>query len=107
MATLARQKCFFHGSREAAGICLDCGRYFCRECLTEHDSRVICASCLENHTSSVKKTSGFALIRCTGYFLVAFVLLWFVFYRFGMTLAELPSSFHEGTLWKDLWQNLN
>jgi len=30
-------------------------------------------------------------------------ILWFVFYYCGDFLLQLPSSFHEGTLWKSGW----
>lgn len=107
MAELSQKRCFHHGGREAAGICLACQRFFCRECLTEHDSKVICASCLGQQTSSVAAGSGFEMVRALGFFFLALLILWFLFYRYGLALVELPASFHEGTLWKDLWQNLN
>ena len=41
-----RQQCWRHESREAVCRCPGCGRACCRECVTEHDSRLLCASCL-------------------------------------------------------------
>ena len=47
MTALAHQRCFNHALREAAARCPGCGNFFCRECVTEHDDRVLCAACLE------------------------------------------------------------
>jgi hypothetical protein len=35
--------------------------------------------------------------------LAGWVLAWFFFYLIGETLLALPTSFHEGTLWKAEW----
>ena len=43
-----QQRCWNHESREAVCRCLQCGRSFCRECVTEHESRFLCAGCLRN-----------------------------------------------------------
>ena len=45
-SNLTFQRCFNHAAREAVARCPACGHYFCRECITEHDDRVICAACL-------------------------------------------------------------
>lgn len=41
------QRCWNHESREAVCRCPLCGRSFCRECVTEHESRLLCAGCLK------------------------------------------------------------
>lgn len=40
------QRCWNHESREAVCRCPECGRSFCRECVSEHQSRLLCATCL-------------------------------------------------------------
>ncbi len=40
------QRCMYHPSREPVGRCAECRNPFCRECVTEHDDRLICAACL-------------------------------------------------------------
>src|ERR1043166_5979979 len=47
MPTLLQQRCLNHSFREAVARCPECKRYFCRECVTEHDDRLICAACLK------------------------------------------------------------
>lgn len=36
-------KCTNHPEREAAGVCVSCGKPFCRDCLIEMDGRYFCA----------------------------------------------------------------
>ena len=46
MQNLVDQRCFNHHLREAVARCPECTHFFCRECITEHDDRIICAACL-------------------------------------------------------------
>ena len=102
MKDLSLQRCFLHADREAAALCLGCGRCFCRECVTEHEDRVLCAACL-------KKLSRRSLLRRLRLawlggglgFLLAFLVLWGCFYGLGRALLKIPSQFHEGTLWEE------
>ena len=104
MQPLAQQRCFNHVTREAAARCPECGRFFCRECVTEHDDRVICAGCLRNvaHVPLFKRrsfTRALQIVRCG----LSVLLLWFTFYLIGEGLSSLPDSFHQGTLWQFHW----
>lgn len=102
MNTISQQRCFNHTQREAVARCPECLRFFCRECITEHDSRVFCAQCLKRLTKgeqSVKvRHGGIIMITKT---VAGFLCLWLLFYGLGRTLISIPSSFHEGTLWKN------
>jgi hypothetical protein len=40
------QRCWNHEAREAVCRCPQCRRGFCRECVAEHDGRLLCAACL-------------------------------------------------------------
>lgn len=101
MHPLSQQRCFNHAAREAAARCPECGRFYCRECVTEHEDRLVCAACLRKiaHVPLLKRR-GFVrtllAVRCAG----SLFLLWFVFYLIGEGLASLPDSFHQGTLWQ-------
>ena len=46
-SALTHQRCFHHSHREAVARCPECRQFYCRECVTEHDYRVICATCLK------------------------------------------------------------
>ena len=100
-AGLAHQRCFNHARREAAGRCTACRRYFCRECVTEHEGRLVCAACLRRATAVGKgRTAVLGGILEAALAAGAMIAAWFVFYNVGEWLISLPSAFHEGTLWK-------
>lgn len=100
MLNLAHQRCFNHSQREAAARCLECRQFFCRECVTEHDDRVICSSCLQKLAKAppARKRRFVGLLKLSQCAL-SLILLWFFFYLMGEWLLSIPSSFHEGTLW--------
>jgi hypothetical protein len=97
-------QCFNHPARESVARCPECRRCYCRECITEHEGRVICAPCLAR---LVRPTAGRArrhLKWVTAPLAVATGLLsaWLVFYTLGWALARIPSEFHEGAWWRQL-----
>ena len=104
MASLVQQRCFQHAAREAAGRCPECGRFYCRECITEHEERIICATCLASLTRKDTRRRSMAawfwgaMQLGTGLFLA-----WLFFYFVGQMLLLIPSSFHEGALWYNPW----
>ena len=106
MSSLAHQRCFHHSLREAVARCPECRQFYCRECITEHDDRVICASCLRRlaEANAQKKSPAawlWAVVPCALGLLVAFLFFYFV----GEALLLIPSSFHEGSVWTDRWLN--
>ena len=104
MAGLSLQRCFNHSAREAAARCPEFGHCYCRECITEHDDRLICAACLLKLAKvPFTRRSGFvAVLRVAQAAAGVFILLIF-FYALGQTLLSIPSSFHDGTVWKPSW----
>jgi hypothetical protein len=102
MATLVHQRCFHHSLREAVARCPECRHFYCRECITEHDDRVICASCLRKLTAvAAPRRRSLAWAAPLAQSALGFALLWFFFYAFGSMLLSAPSPFHEGTVWMD------
>lgn len=107
-ANLLQSRCFHHPEREAVARCPSCARFYCRECITEHEGRVICADCLRMVLADTEERgSGWLqhMLRA-GAGLLGFFLLWLIFFSLGRLLLDLPSSFHEGTIWKRAWQNI-
>ncbi|ACL02673.1 rhomboid family protein [Desulfatibacillum aliphaticivorans] len=118
MQSISQERCLLHEDREAAARCPECQRYFCRECITEHEGRVICSRCLEiilNQSRSEKEGGGLikrvyqrtksgALTALQ--VLIALLIIWGSFHYFGKVMAEIPSDFHDGTIWKDLKEDL-
>lgn len=101
MTGLSRQRCHNHPGREAAAVCLECRRTFCRECVTEHEDRVLCASCLKKLTAGQKRRG----IRLGGLLHVlraaaGFLVIWLFFLYLGEFLLSIPTQFHDGTVWQ-------
>ena len=100
MAPALTQRCLHHPTREAVARCPECEHFFCRECITEHEDRVICANCLKQ----LVRVSGKRGRRFAGLFRIFFCTLgllvaWLFFYETGRALLLIPTSFHDGTLW--------
>jgi hypothetical protein len=100
MSDLSRQRCFNHQSREAAARCLHCQRYFCRECATEHDERMVCSACLRKLSQADDVQRRVRPFLRLGQFTVALLALWLLFYLIGSALLAIPSEFHEGAIWQ-------
>jgi hypothetical protein len=101
MSNLLHQRCLNHAAREAVARCPVCRQFFCRECITEHDDRVICSVCLKGLartplTQRPMFAKSLRFAQCAW----AFVLAWFIFFLIGSCLLKIPASFHEGTLWQ-------
>lgn len=97
---LVHQRCVIHWQREAVARCPQCNRYYCRECVTEHEGRVLCASCIRLTVSAAgKERHPFRfLVRAAG-FVFGVLLLWTFFYYLGELLLAIPTKFHDGSLW--------
>ena len=101
MSILAHQRCFNHAAREAVARCPGCGQCFCRECVTEHDDRVICTACLEKLARvPLLQRRAFAGTVRVAQALLGLLAAWFFFYLIGAALLALPTAFHEGALWQ-------
>lgn len=104
MQNVLQQRCFNHASREAVARCPECGRFFCRECVTEHDDRVLCSACLARlaRTPLTKRPAFVRVIRIAQG-AAGIIVAWFFFFLIGDVLLKIPSSFHEGTVWHVNW----
>ncbi len=97
--TIAAQRCFTHNERGASGRCPTCTRFYCRECLTEHEGRVLCTRCL-HALAKPEDVKSFDFLRgitrgAAGLMGVAFAAAFF--YLVGLLMARLPASFHDGS----------
>jgi hypothetical protein len=101
MATaFSDRRCLHHANREAVARCPECREFFCRECITEHDNRVICSACLKNVAArEAKPRRSFAAALRPAALLGGVLTAWFFFYVIGHWAGALPSSFHVSTLW--------
>jgi hypothetical protein len=104
MPLLTHQHCLNHSSREAVAQCPHCRHFFCRECITEHDDRILCAACLRQATKVVKserhpfRALGRAGLSVAGLFTAALFFYWL-----GQMLLLIPTPFHDGAMWTSAW----
>jgi len=94
-------RCQHHPLREAVARCPVCSDFFCRECITEHDDRVICAACLKKLVHAPERR----VRRSISLWPVAqgaggLFLAWIVLYMAGRLLLAVPDEFHEDGLWQ-------
>ena len=82
-----QQRCWNHEAREAVCRCPECGRSFCRECVTEHQARLLCASCLVAAARARRSPRGVVRRLLPAAMALAGILLaWTVFYSAGEAL---------------------
>jgi len=101
MSVFSEQRCFNHAVREAVARCPQCRRFYCRECITEHEDRVLCAACLKG----LAQTQIHGRLRLHGIVRLVQVvaglfIAWMFFYVLGRGLVLVPTAFHEGTVWE-------
>ena len=107
---LVRERCWVHPPREAAARCPSCGRFFCRECVTEHEGRLLCADCLRGLRAAAERRRRPAwrakgvltAITRTASLALSLLAAWFFFHVLAQTLVSLPGEFHASTLWQQL-----
>jgi hypothetical protein len=97
---LARQRCFNHADREAAARCPACRRHYCRECVIEHESRLLCAACVAAEAARDErrvKRHGWPAAAAGA--LLGLMLAWCFFFILGWGLLSLPSPTHAADVW--------
>lgn len=90
MATLARERCLNHDSREAVGRCPSCRNFFCRECVVLFEARLSCATCLAAQSAAPESPRparhlGVAALALT---LLAVLVVWLLFYLAAWSILE-------------------
>jgi hypothetical protein len=105
MPALFQQRCFNHAMREAVGRCTECTRFYCRECVTEHDDRLLCAECVARLFPGESRARRALLpLAQIAELLFGIVIAWSFFYWIGQTLLSIDPAFHEGTIWREKFQ---
>jgi hypothetical protein len=100
MPAIQQLRCTRHQEREAAARCVLCENFFCRECVTEHNGKMLCAKCLRIE-SAPRKTAPRTWHRIPLQIFLAFcstALLWLIFYGASQLLLTIPDRFHQGIL---------
>ena len=107
MNGLVQQRCSAHPAREAAARCPSCRQFYCRECVTEHDGRVLCVACLRKSAAPPRNSTlrlGPVLVPLQ--VALGLGLAWTAFYLLGMVLLQTPSEWHEGKAFESWLMNL-
>lgn len=52
-------KCYYHHDRDAFGICSNCGKGLCLECMSEKNNKIFC----KNSNCAQKTNSNLSLIQ--------------------------------------------
>lgn len=107
MSDLYQRQCLNHADREAVARCPECGHFYCRECIAEHEDRVICAACLRKlvRKQAARRSSVPVWLSRGAAFSFSLALAWLAFYLIGRILLSIPVSVHNGTLWRTgFWQ---
>jgi len=94
-----QQRCWNHEGREAVCLCPQCGRSFCRECVSEHDFRLLCAACLRAISRSVQPPAG-SRLTVAGLAIAGLFLGWVMFFLGGEALMTLSTRMEQTS-----WQN--
>src|ERR1700678_3028393 len=85
-----QQRCWNHDAREAACRCPGCGRSYCRECVSEHEGRLLCAACLTAVTARREPaTGGFGKLAPAGMIATGILLAWLIYWAAGASLIGL------------------
>lgn len=86
-------RCWNHDGREAVCRCPACGRPYCKECVSEHESRLLCAPCLAARpVAGARSGSRLAPIAML---LGGVLLAWTWFYGAGRAIALIGNRAEE------------
>lgn len=104
--TLTRSRCIVHPEREAAARCIGCESFFCRECITEHDGRMLCVEChrklsqpaLESPTKS-RSRPALGPLWLILQAMLGWLLMWALIAFIGVIILKMPEEVHDGSIW--------
>ena len=92
-------ECRNHPERDVVARCPRCTQALCRECVTEHDNRMLCESCLRTviqPTAPDSKSNNFAMAVVAA---AGCLLVWLFFLATAQILAHVPAAFHRFAPW--------
>jgi hypothetical protein len=98
---LLGQRCANHELREAVSRCPQCRRSLCRECVTDHEGRLVCAACLRisARDAAAPRPSGHR-VKEIGMTVAAVFLAWAIFFGAAQSLITITER-SERAAWPD------
>lgn len=101
MQTALHNRCWNHEGREAVCRCPECRRGFCRECVAEHEQRLLCASCLKAAIRAKPAAAGRRRMGRAAFTLAGILLAWVTLFCAGETILA-----YTGRVEQSIWQQL-
>ena len=92
MISLKNLRCKNHPEREAVAKCNICGHFYCRECITEHNGKMVCGNCIREQTLDKNQFSSKLSFKQLIIFLLTFLMLWLTFYISGEIIYKIPQT---------------
>ena len=97
---MVHQSCWNHEAREAVCRCPECGRSYCRECVTEHEARLLCAVCLRKALVGSRPRGGPGGVAKVLLLIGGLVLSWIIFLGVAGGVSEFTARMEQAA-----WQN--
>jgi len=99
VSSYAARRCRIHPAREAAARCPECARFYCRECVSEHDDRLLCRECLARHAAPATAGTGLWRPLARGALALAGLLAaWAACGLYGRFLLKFEPATHDSGL---------
>jgi len=98
MTPALHQRCWNHEDRETVCRCPGCQRSFCRECVGEHEGRLLCTSCLKATVSGQRPNEKRRRLVRPALALAGVLLAWVAYFLAGETAMTL--SGREQSQWQ-------
>jgi|SRR5579862_81549 len=99
--SLVQQRCWNHPVRGAVCRCPVCHRLFCRECVSEHYSLLLCATCIKASVSAPaqarRRPAALVLVAMA---LASTLVAWAIFFSVGLFIME-SVTLSDRSAWRD------
>ena len=86
---LLEQRCWNHETREAVCRCPECARSYCRECVIEHQGRLLCAACVGRVARQAAPRAGGSGLQAAAMLAGGLLLAWLLFWGAGEGILAL------------------
>ena len=98
MPSALHSRCWNHEAREAVCRCPGCSRGFCRECVAEHEQRLLCAACLRAAVQISAASPRKRVLARVALAVAGILLAWLVFFAIGEAILTYTGRV-EQTAW--------
>jgi hypothetical protein len=100
MPVLRDSQCLRHPDRSAVARCRSCAQAFCRECVVEHEYRLMCADCLRREAGRPGDRAGRVPWAALAQWVSAVCVVWVMWYGVASAWRRVPSAVHDGLIWQ-------